>query len=302
MYAGLLGAMICGIVSCGGTAKSAGFEQTVLGTKVLLLPPVEAGEGGWCIRLEGESCQPIERSAAPLVAESWSGQGPRYVGEGVVVTSAQVRTVSVDGGVGIPTRSEAALPQGLRVAVVRVRGGKLKTVPGFGVATPSPPPRFSAVGPDGRVILQRRVARKSLGFEVPRRVWVGTPPGLRAACRLEASPSAGVHAQRAATVVHVRPHRGIAGRPFFVCASTTYAVRGRSVTASVLVDASRPGSLPAPLPGMARFSRYRNLFEAPGQAGEMLARRIGSAWLAASGGDVDRRIALLRHLRVRLYL
>jgi hypothetical protein len=93
--------------------------------RVLLLPPVGGGEGGWCMTiLPGECPSLYSRPVSyPIVAETWDGVGPGYADRGVVLTTGEAAAVSVNGNSrAVTTRAESVLPDGLRAAVVERRG------------------------------------------------------------------------------------------------------------------------------------------------------------------------------------
>ncbi len=77
------------------------------------------------------------------------------------------------------------------------------------------------------------------------------------------------------------------------CASNWYAIAGRVVTASILVDARRPGSRPPGVPGLRDRGGVLEI-----RAAGLSARRVRNAWLVLRGGTAALRATLLTQLHV----
>lgn len=262
--------------------------------KVYLLTPVAAGEGGWCITTVLGRCAPAVTFGESIVGESWSGFGPPTRSVGVVVTKNIVRFVKINGGAAIATHAEALLPDGLRAAVVELRGPN--------GSPPAPFPHFTPLSPTGRQIRQDG-ALTSLPFRLPVRAWrppVKPPQGM---CRMRARPADGIVAREGVVVPHVTRHVGVAGRPFLSCLGIAYDFEDNLLVGSVLVDASRPGVTPATIPGMVAVAGRPGVFRAPSAEGEMVARRIPGAWLVVTrGAGLEQRLSLLKRLTARVML
>jgi hypothetical protein len=165
--------------------------------RVLLLPPVGGGEGGWCMTTSlGECASLYSRPVGyPIVAEVWGGAGPSGIQRGFVLTTGEAMAVSVNGSRVVPTRAESVLPDGLRAAVVELRGlSFLEQVH----------PSFTALNSSGAVIPQT-TPHPQIRFLVPSRPWkhpVSAPKGV---CGLKAAPLAGLVAGGGSVMTQVRP-------------------------------------------------------------------------------------------------
>ena len=115
---------VVGLSAC----SSAGDVSSVTRNQgVLLVPQMNAGWAGWCLaELPGGGCA-RGKSRPPVIAETWTSEGPPTTTFGYALTTSQVFSVSIDGGSPIPTRTEAALPDGLRAVVVKIPGLNLET-------------------------------------------------------------------------------------------------------------------------------------------------------------------------------
>jgi hypothetical protein len=82
---------------------------------------------------------------------------------------------------------------------------------------------------------------------------------------------------------------------------------GVSLDAAVLLDASDPGTTPAPLPGMTPVTGQPGIFRALSVSGTLLARRIAGAWLAVEerffrSGRGEAELGLLQALQATISL
>jgi hypothetical protein len=307
-----LGLLVCAIIAsaCSSSSRAStspaavGYKSiTINPAPIRLVPETEAGIAGWCVaKPNGATCQE-GRPREPIIAGSWSSSNPPPVTEGYALTLSQVAAVSVNGGPRIPTRHEAALPDGLRVVAVTIHGVK--------------PPRLSGASKRRRFDL-RFTARNVKGEPIvelatPHPRLVATPlPTLSlqdpanptsGVCRIETATSlAGLVAEGGSVLTQVRPNRGLLGEAFLSCASTGYSLEGWSPVAAILLSASQPGSTPPSLPAMQRLPGHPGIFEAPGSNGEMVARRISGAWLVVERAPLQQRLTLLEHLRATLDL
>jgi hypothetical protein len=255
---------------------------------VYLLTPVSAGEGGWCISLARDRCAPAVTRDGLIIGESWHGFGPPARSVGVAVTKSTVRYVRVDDGAPVATRSEAALPDGLRAAVVELRGAN--------GARPTAFPRFTALSDAGRQISQTQPLM-GLPFRLPVRVWRPPARAPRGPCEIGVRPGSGATVREGVIVPHVTGHAGLAGRPLLSCLGIAYNFGGDLVVASVLVDASQPGATPSAIPGMTPVRGRAGVFQAPSAQGEMVAQRILSGWLVVTRGTGPaQRLAFLSEL------
>jgi hypothetical protein len=276
---------------------------TVDRTPIRLVPDTQAGIAGWCVaELNGVVCQE-ERPHEPIIAGSWSSSSPPPVAEGYALTSSQVAAVSVNGGPRIPTRHEAALPDGLRVVAVTLHGVKRLRLSG---ATKRHRfrPRFTPLNVQGKPIVK-------LATPHPRLVAAPLPTlSLRdpanpttGVCRIETATSlAGLVPEGGSVLTQVRPNRELLGEAFLSCASTGYSLEGWSPVAAILLSASQPGATPPSLPAMQELPGHPGAFEAPGFNGGMVARRVPGAWLVVERAPLQQRLTLLEHLGAAVYL
>jgi hypothetical protein len=295
--------------SSNAAARSDVGVQSARQTPVLLLPAITGGEGGWCATLSAGLCPTANPARAfhnPIVAESWSGHGIPEVAEGFALTGSNVAAVSVNGARAIATSSEPGLPDHLRGVVVELRGGPYRYVPGFKVkvrAVPLGSLRFSPLSAKGEPIPEASEMRAPLSFYVPGRAWRRPARAPRGVCGLQVRPLAKLVSPAGFVLTHVSAHAGLIGRPVVSCASNTYRFEGWPLVASVLLDATRPGSTPGPLPGMQQLAGHPGVFRALAAEGEMLARRVPRAWLIVARGSGDvQRLVVLEHLSATVHL
>ena len=238
---------------------------------------------------------------APIVAEIWSGQGEPPIQTGVVLTTSHVAAVSVTGGMVVRTRAESVLPDHLRAAVVEARGGAVRNIGGFIVSKASL--HFTALSSTGTPLFRDVAPRPALEFEVPNRSWdspASEPAGI---CTLSVSGAlAGLAVQGGSVMTKLSPHTDRLGSEFVSCVSTMYRLSNWPIVAGVLVDASRPGDAPGPLPAMQPLPMHPGILQGPGVEGPTVARRIAGAWLVVAGGkDLVQRLSLLEHLRATVH-
>jgi hypothetical protein len=303
----------CGALCVAGTAScsSGQTSEVVVDEKVLLVPQVRAGWVGWCALLQhGGGCEASGHS--PILVETWGGASPPPVTEGMALTTRQVAALAIYQGHGlsihprrvryvpwrrwhaISTRTEPTLPDGLRVAVVQLRGLFIR---------PSMlPPRFVPVNASGKPLAET-ANPEAIGVETPTRHVSATATTSTGPCRIGALHLHGVLAFGAYVILRASSHRGLIGRPFMSCASTLYELAGWRVTAAVLLDAVKPGAVPAMLPNMQPVPRHHGVFQALCSEGEMVARRIPGAWLVATGGNgLQQRLMVLEHLKASVHI
>lgn len=264
----------------------------VSATNVLLLPPMDGGGGGWCMTTTPGLCssrysRPVRD---PIIAETWFGQGPPALDEGVVLTTDKVAAVLINGIGPISTRPESVLPDHLRTAVVNLRARN--------VFTPISHLRFIALNSTGSVIPSGSIHPQLL-FRAPSKMWRSPAVPPKGVCRLSTTALPSLVSVRGRVMTRFQSHRAIVGREFVSCISTEYLFKGRPIVAAVLVDASHPGSAkPAPLPAMQPLSGHAGVLGGPGIEGDTVARRIPGAWLVvAKGGNLSQRLTLLERLR-----
>ncbi len=273
--------------------------------RVLLLPTITGGEGGWCVTLRSGECPTAGSRAvrAPIVIEHWSGHSPPPVNEGFVLTTNEVAAVSIDGATAIPTHAESVLPDHLRAAVVELEGGAVRHVRGSHLTLPPRPPRFTPLDSNGNPIPQTPEAGVPLMFVVPGRGWTRQANAPQGVCEMQSEHLGGLVFQGGFVASQVEPHIGLLGRPFVSCVSESYLFEGWPLVASVLLDAAHPGSTVAGLPGMKPLLGHPGFFQGPVAEGEAVARRIPGAWLVVARGRGNaQRLRVLKHLHATIHL
>lgn len=153
----------------------------------------------------------------------------------------------------------------------------------------------------------------SRGFGAPQHAYSASVPA--AAWQAPEHPSAGVCSITARHLPGLRPRFGhvatsvaptpdLSGGGFASCVDVEYSFAHSSLDAAVLLDAAQPGSVvPVTLPGAVPVRHHPSLFSAPGWNGQILARRVGSSWLAVEGGaGLRQRIQVLSQLRASVRL
>ncbi len=288
--------------ACSGSSDAA---QRVRHVRVLFVPPVIVGEGGWCFKIEEDkACKGGWALNGPIIGETWWGYGgPPTIRIGVIVAISKVSAVSVEGGEPIATRTDGMLPDGLRTAVVEIQGGRhFQYVPGFHISVPAPV-SFVPLGRSDRPIHQDRSSRVPLLFTEPTRGWIW-PTGVSSGiCEIRTGNLEELRIKGGGVVRRLESHLGLLERPLLSCAMTEYELSGSLIWASVLVDAGHPGSSPTSLPGMKPLQGHPGIVEAPTAEGDSVARRIRGGWLVVSRGANGRqRLALLEHLRAAVHL
>jgi hypothetical protein len=165
---------------------------------------------------------------------------------------------------------------------------------------------FTPLNVKGEVIPDSAGHYVPLGFEVPSEGWQASSHQPRHTCEVGAVHLSGIAEVRAGAILQIRSYPGFAGGAFITCASAEYSVDHGSAFLAVglLLDASQPGITPGALPNMKPLSGHPGVFEAPGEVGELVARRISGAWLVVDRGirsskepGLIRRLLLLEHLR-----
>jgi hypothetical protein len=236
----------------------------------------------------------IPTPGRPVVSESWGGTYRPHVVYELVLTSGEVADVSVDGGASIPTRSEPGLPYGLRAVLLEAEGVSL---PEF---LRQHRPKVTPIDSAGHVLSQPSGRFLPRGYELESASWQRPARPTHGACQLSGAVP-GLVPELGNSVAHIRPFRGVIGRPFLSCGDTQYSVDNWPLDAGVVLDATRPGGEPASLPLMKSVPGYPGYWQAPGVNGTVLGRRIHGAWLLVDGGSgFGQRLAVLSHLKAAI--
>jgi hypothetical protein len=249
---------------------------------------------GWCVTDTtgnggGFSCTIAPTGSDPIIHESWSGFEPPPVTHGLAVTTGEVTAVSVGGGPPIPTRLEPGLPYGLRAVLVEING-KLGSLLGEAL-------RFTALDPTGRRLPRPARARRDPERGLPVRAWQRPARPTSGACQLTTDHVPGLTAQWGASVQRLKSSSGIIGRPYLSCVDTEYYLENWPLDAAVVLDATRPGTPPAPLLRMRPVHGRPGVVQAPGAQKDIVGRRIPGAWLLVEGGSgLRQRLTVLEHL------
>jgi hypothetical protein len=309
--AAVLVCLIC-VAACAGTVTAGSRRgvtpvvQKVSHEEVALKPSLEAGAGGWCVSTPNDGpCPSLLRPVykGPVVLELWNGRGSPPVREGIVLTTSEATAVSFEGGASIPTRPEPGLPDGLRAAVLELRGGATRQVFGETVPPPSPRAHFVALNAKGERLASSGVAAAPLAFQVSTRSWSHGESPARGICALEAQKLPGLAEKGGGVIRAVVRHANVRGREFVDCLRTRYVFQGWPLEANVLLDAANPGSEPGSLSYLRRLTGHPDVFVEPGHEGDSVARRVNHAWILVSGGkDLQQRLSVLEHLRITLRL
>lgn len=305
----------CASLACGGAdgilsrVDASRPIQVVGHAEVLLFPRLGAGESGWCVTTTsiGASACPtfgLPTLAGPIVLENWVGQSTSSGGpanEAVILTTSDVAAVRLPGYESVPTRVGAGLPQRLRFAVMELRGGADKQVLGISAPPPTPSSHFMALNARGQPISQSRALGPPLEFHLPRRSVTQSQQAREGVCRLHVAGTGGLVFNSGDVMMSVLPRPNVRGREFVSCSSATYNDNGWPLEVSVLLDAARPGFVPAPLPLMRPLASHSGVFHGPGAEGEMVARRIHGAWLiVGKGRGLSQRLMLLKDVQAKV--
>jgi hypothetical protein len=262
-------------------------DQVVLKSRVQLVPSANAGWTGWCVLVVGErgaTCA-ASKVSSTVVAQVWTGNGPPPAALGYGVFAARVTKVAVHGGAVFSTRDEAGLPDGLRVAAVELPGTNLLKL--------HQPLTFASYGVHGER-LHTASQNYLLGQQLPTRV-----ESANSACRIGTSGLPGLAPGQGRVLRKIVPTRQLLGSAFITCASRSYTLHGWPMLASILLNASQPGSEPGSLPALHPASGDPGSFIALGSEGPTAARRVPGAWLTVSRGKSDaQRLEMLDHLFV----
>lgn len=303
-------ALAFGIGSCHTCARKGHSHESdtpwlALHSRVVLVPPLQGGWGGWCVVIGSDlGCGGTRVKDRPIRVEGWSGgfmsEGSSYT-RGWAITAPEVAFVSVTDGPRFPTHRESALPDHLRAMAVelRLKSGQLQ--PGVQLPTPQLTP-FNIVG---GAIPQRPMRGVPLNVQLPVTLWHAPARAPRnAICQITAHKFHSLKTIGGSVMTTLITYPVSFGHPYISCASTQYRVGGTTLRGSVLLDDLHPGSYPAGLPGMRRVPGLRDIFSAPGAEGEMIARRISGAWLVVDGGGhgLAVRLQILRQLRAAIRL
>jgi hypothetical protein len=129
------------------------------------------------------------------------------------------------------------------------------------------------------VYWQHQRGRSALGPPAAR----DTPPP--AACEIDPRGLVGAKLYYGSVLVRVHRQPQLEGEPYLSCAYMQLYYRGYTVQAAVLLDARRPGWLPARLPDSVTVRSQPGTVNEPERSTQqpITGRRIGDAWLVVEG-------------------
>ncbi len=273
---------------------------------ISISPSMQTGVIGWCTSLvtyRGSQSFDLGtggcNGAPPAVGAPMFGAQDGGVGEvglSYVFTAPQVAAVRVARGPTILTRPDARLPFGFRAAVFSL---PLRLLRGPGV-------ELSALDATGRVIPGDPYAEP---VTEATRSWRAPAAPATGACSISPRRGAPVVLLSGTVLRQAIGDPGLIGRAFLPCLDTTFTLHGTRFTAAILLDAGRPGRMPAELPGMqplagrpgilTRRRAMTNIVDDEANTLDIAARRDGTSWLVVAGGrDSAQRAAALQALTV----
>lgn len=261
------------------------------GADVELYPALQGGRVGWCLAVHGSahdsaSC-PVAPRQAEIAYERWESSTGGT--QGFVLAAAGLDGVAVNQGAIVPLTPVPGLSGTLGGAVVTIPAPfpwswSDEFEPVVHGITSSPWRGFS-------------VPPFAPAVQLPATPWRAPQSPPSGACSLRLHSLPGAKARSGYVVASVPAEPGIAGGGFSSCVDTVFSFQGSSLDAAVLLAADNPGAPPPPLPRARAIRGHRGLFAAPGRAGQILAKRVGNAWLAVEGGrGLPQRERLIGHL------
>jgi hypothetical protein len=272
----------------------------VQGAEVRLSPGLEGGWVGWCMSVRigaygSARCGVAPNAHEQIGYEHWEAGGSAT--RGVALLNAPLEAVAVDDANAAFAGQATGVPA-VTAALVEI-------------AAPFPAqshwfdefePVFGAVRSSG----SRGLAAPEHAFtaSVPALAWSAPQAAPSGVCAITPSRLPGLRARSGHVATSVTPTPGLSGAGFASCIDTEYSFAHASFDAGVLLDAALPNATAPPaLPGATAVRHHRGYFSAPGWSGQILARRLGNAWLAVEGGATLRqRLRVLSHLRASVHV
>jgi hypothetical protein len=243
----------------------------------------------------GGGCSTTPIASTPLAFSTSESSAKARKETIVVLTGPQVAAILVGGNRRVSTLALRALPYGLRVARIVLPLTVRRSAAGRLTVRAPAHPTLVALDAQGRTL------PSPLGFKrgAPVHLSAHGPCALRAAGLPDLTPEWS-HIASAIT-----PFAGvIVGHAFFSCIDTEYYLHNWPLDAAILLDASHPGTAPAPIPGLTAVTGEPGYFNGPGDfKGELTAVRRGDGWLVVAGGkSLEQRLDVLRHLTASVRL
>jgi hypothetical protein len=265
-------------------------------------PALEGGQYGWCIgRGGGGSCPTLPVETPRRTGRHGQSKEAAALGAiaGTTEEKHEVRATALLSGAihgvllyGHPTAlvTHALLPYGLRLVEIVLPRGKSSDATGSGLV---------ALGPAGKPLGALSVEAPPAELVGSVRWWERPQTGAPGPCQIGAHRLPGLESEWGHVAATIEPYPGkIIGRAFFSCADTEYYLRKWPLETAILLDAQRPGTRPAAIPGMTPTAGSPGTFNAPGDShGDITGMRHGNAWLVVAGGSgLPQRLEVLRHL------
>jgi hypothetical protein len=283
----------------------------VLHYNVPLTPDLEAGDAGWCsdprftipnIRSPysgGGTCAPAYRPGSPIVlagGEPISNAQDLLRSSHTSVTARQGQTnlfwaivtsdvaaIRLSPGHVVTARHDRRLPAGWKAVIAFVSG---QTDP-------------VALDTAGRVIPTPGGAVAQLAQASTRSVKAAGAT-VSSPCAIHAPHLASVNASWGVLATRV-PALGssVTANVLFSCARSWYSIKGytEAASAAILLGARNPHAPAPPLPGLRPTSHPGVFAEDGGAAGQILATRVGRAWLVLQGPSTTIDMPLIGALR-----
>jgi hypothetical protein len=266
--------------------------------ELVFSPPVTGGAVGWCVdyRTPHESsgvCPGTAGAVNPIYEAGWGSSAPPPVTSGFVLTTSAVAAISVNGSPHIPTRADAAIPDGLRGVLVEIDS------PGRQLRDLSP--RVVPLDSRGKPIGQTEGSLAGSEFGLNGVFWQRPSRAPRGACELSGTHLAGLTAQWGHVVPRLRSFANLLPPALMSCIDTEYYLDNWPLDAAVVLNAARPGAPPEPLYDFKSVPGRPGVVESP--SASQVARRAGGAWIVVEGGSgLRQRLTVLAHLRASIHL
>lgn len=261
-------------------------------------PPIEGGSMGWCVGYQtphesGGACPRTASAVSPILESGWSSSGPPSVTRAFLIAPRAVAAVSVNGSRPIATRTDTAIPDGLRAVLVEFATPKEGL---FGR-----PPRVVALDANGDPIKRSRPSLSFREYGLDGVFWQrpsSPPPG---ACELSANQLPGLTPEWGHVAPKIRSFTGLLPPALLSCIDTEYYLDNWPLDAAVVLNAAHPGAPPEPLYDFKQVPGHPGVVESPSTS--QVARRAGGAWILVEGGSgLQQRLTVLEHLRASIHL
>jgi hypothetical protein len=224
----------------------------------------------------------------PTYEAGWGSSGPPPVTSGFVLTTATVASISVNGSPHIPTRTDTAIPDGLRGVLVEFSS------PGSQLHDLSP--QVVAFNSRDKPISRSEGSLGGSESGLNGVFWQRPSPTPHGVCELSETHLRGLTAQWGHVVPRLRSFPDLLAPALLSCIDTEYYLDNWPLDAAVVLNASRPGAPPEPLYDFAPVPGHPGLVESP-SAGQV-ARRVRSTWIVVEGGKgLQQRLTVIAHLR-----